>query len=301
MTSSLIARHAAPRHWAGLLLLVVLWGSSYSLIEVALSVVAPLQLTALRITAAALVLLVGVVASGRRLPPSPGLWGRMLLMALLGSMGPFFLISWGQLEVESALAGILAAITPLCVLVMAHFLLPDERLERRHALAFLLAFAGVVVLLGGEALGGLGGSVPRLLAQLALLLAAICYAGATVYARFLPGTDPLVTAAMVMSSAALLLAPVTLGSLPALAGAGALPLLALGFLGVFGTGLASIVYFQLIRSVGARFTSLLNYLVPVWAALLGAQLLGERVPTSAWLALALILAGMLLTQRKRDG
>jgi len=298
---ALSTAHATARHWAMLLLLVVLWGSSYSLIEVSLAVVAPLEIAALRITAAALVLLVGVVASGRRLPTAPGLWGQMFLMALLGSVAPFFLISWGQLEVESALAGILAAITPLCVLVMAHFLLPDERLERRHAIAFLLAFGGVVVLFGGEALGGLTSSGPRLLAQLAVLLAALCYAGATVYARFLSRTDPLVTSTMVMASAALLLAPVTLGSLPALARAEALPLLALGFLGVFGTGLASIVYFQLIRSVGARFTSLLNYLVPVWAALLGTQLLGERVPPSAWLALVLILAGMLLTQRRRSG
>lgn len=297
MTAALLNSHASIRHWAMLLLLVMLWGSSYSLIELTLPVVSPLQIAALRITAAALVLLVAVLASGRRLPRAPATWLRMFLMALLGSVAPFFLISWGQLQVESALAGILAAITPLCVLVMAHFLLPDERLERRHVIAFLLAFGGVVVLFGGEALTGLGGSGPRLLAQLAVLLAAVAYAGATVYARFLPGTDPLVTAATVMCSAALLLAPVTVGSLPALAAADVLPLLALGFLGVFGTGLASIVYFQLIRSVGARFTSLLNYLVPLWAAWLGTWLLAERVAATAWLALVLILAGMLLTQR----
>lgn len=298
MVPVMIAPHATPRHWAMLLVLALLWGSSYLLIELSLPVVTPLEIAALRITAAAIVLLVAVVASGRRLPRAPWTWWRMFLMAVLGSVAPFFLISWGQQQVESALAGILAAITPLCVLVMAHFLLPDERLERRHAMAFLLAFGGVVVLFGGEALAGLGGSGPRLLAQLAVLMAAACYAGATVYARFLTGTDPLVTAAMVMTSGALLLAPATLGSLPALMRADAAPLLALGFLGVFGTGLASIVYFQLIRSVGARFTSLLNYLVPVWAALLGIWLLGEQVPVTAWLALVLILAGMLLTQRR---
>jgi len=288
----------APVHWGLLLALVLLWGSSYMLVELALRALSPVEITGLRISTAALVLLLALFASGRRLPRDPRFWVLATLMALVGNITPFFLISWGQQELESALAGILAATTPLCVLLLAHFTLPDERLERRQVAAFLLAFAGVAVLLGVEALTGLGGSLPRVLAQLAVIAAAACYGMATVLARFMQGPDPLVTAATVMLMAALLLSPFTWQALPALAGAGGLPLLALAVLGVLGTGVAAIIYFYLVGQVGARFVSLLNYLVPVWAAGLGILLLGEVLPVSAWLALAMILGGLVLTRKR---
>lgn len=292
---------ASPRQWALLLVLVVLWGSSYLLIELSLRAFSPAQITGLRITAAALVLLLVLFASDQRLPRSPRDWALCIAMAVLGNILPFLLISWGQQEVESALAGILAATTPLGVLVLAHFVLADEKFERRHGVAFALAFAGVAVLLGVDALAGLGGSFARVTAQLAIVLAAAGYAAATVMARFMPANAPLSTATAVMLSGAVLMSPWTLGGLPALAAAPMLPILAIAILGVLGTGFASIIYFHLVGRSGARFTSMLNYLVPVWAAALGVLLLGESLGLSAWLALALILGGLLLTQRRSAG
>lgn len=288
---------APARDWAALLGLVALWGSSYVLVEIALTGLAPRQVAGLRIMTGALVLLVALLASRERVPGGRRFWPLALAIALLGNCVPFLLISWGQVRLESGLAGILAATTPLCVLVLSHFVLHDEQLERRQLLAFALAFAGVIVLMGGEALSGLGGSGARLWAQGAVLAAAACYALATVLARLVPGRQPVATSAVVMTLAAAVMLPVTLPGLPPVAELPGPVLLAVGVLGVLGTGFASVLYFRLVADAGARFVSLLNYLVPVWATVLGAFWLDERLPVSAWAALLLILVGILVTQR----
>src|SRR5690606_21240678 len=116
----------------------------------------------------------------QRVSGGPRFWLLAATVALTGNCIPFFLISWAQMQLESGLAGILAATSPLWVLLLSHFALHDERLEGRQVGAFVLAFVGVVVLLGFESLAGLGGALPRLLAQLAILAAALCYAVTTV-------------------------------------------------------------------------------------------------------------------------
>jgi drug/metabolite transporter (DMT)-like permease len=289
---------AGTRHWLSLGALVLLWGSSYSLVEVALRALTPGQVAGSRILTGALVLGGALFLPGPPIPRGGRFLALALAVALLGNCLPFFLISWGQARIESGLAGILAATTPLCVLVLSHWMLRDERLEGGQLAAFLLAFAGIVILLGVESLAGLGGSSERLLGSLAVLAAAFCYALSTVLARFMPGGRPLVVAAVVLGLAALVSGPLTLPGLPALSGLPRSALAAVAILGVFGTGLASVLYFRLVAEAGARFVSLLNFLVPVWAVALGTLLLGETLPASAWLALALILGGLVLTQRR---
>ena len=283
-----------PRHWAALLGLVTLWGSSYLMVEVALTLWSPTQVAGLRIAAAALILLPAVFLGGRSLPRAPRAWGWYLLIALIGNAVPFFLIAWGQQYLESGLAGILAASTPLCVLLLAHYLLPDERLRPQQAMAFVMGFGGIVVLMGPDSLAALGGSGDRLWGQLAVFGGAFCYALATVAARFVPTAHPVVTSASVLMIASLMMSP--WAATGVLTGLQAPPpvLGAIAFLGLLGTGVASIMYFFLIAQTGARFTSLLNYLVPVWAVGLGGAVLGETLPPSAWLALAMILVALYL-------
>jgi len=289
-----------PVHWLVLLCLVFLWGSSYLMIEVVLTAWTPAQIVALRIVLAAMVLLAVAAFRGNRWPRDRRAWGYFLAIAIIGNCLPFFLISWGQRQIESGLAGILAAATPLFVLILAHFMLPDERFARRHLLGFGLGFAGVVVLMGPDSLAALGGSGDRLLAQLAVLGGAVCYAAATVIARLMPPVSPLVTATGVMLLASVVMAPVVVPGMVALPAAGEWAVFALVFLGVLCTGVASILYFYLIEETGARFTSLLNYLVPVWAIALGTTLLGEKMPLSTWLALILILGGLILISKSDD-
>lgn len=286
-----------PIHWFLLLCLVFLWGSSYLMIEITLAVWRPEQIVGLRIVLATVVLLVAVGFSGRGFPRDRRIWAYFLAIAVIGNCLPFFLISWGQRQVESGLAGILAASTPLFVLILAHFVLPDERFHRRQGVAFLLGFGGIVVLMGPDSLTALGGSMDRFLAQLAILGGAVCYATATVIARRMPASSPLVTSAGVMILASGLMAPFAVTGVEVLPVATGPAVLALGFLGVLGTGVASILYFSLIAQTGARFTSLLNYLVPVWALALGVTILGEKFHTSVWLGLILILGGLILTSK----
>ena len=282
------------RHWAALLALVVLWGSSYLMIEIALRLWKPAEIAGLRITTGAGVLLIAAWFGRHSLPRDLRSWTWFLVIAVIGNAMPFFLISWGQQGVESGLAGILAATTPLFTLLLAHWLLDDERLRPGQAAAFLAGFGGVVLLLGPESLAALGGSGERLVSQLAVLAGAFCYAVATVGARFIPPSHPVVTSAGVMILATLIMGPASASGARALAAAGPDTVGAMAFLGVLGTGLASIIYFYLIAETGARFTSQLNYLVPVWAVGLGSLVLGEQIPLVAWLALGLILGGLFL-------
>jgi drug/metabolite transporter (DMT)-like permease len=274
--------------------LVALWGSSYLMIELALAVWRPAEIAGLRVATAAVALVAAVMLRGERLPTDRRHWFLLAVIAVIGNCLPFFLISWGQQHLESGLAGILTASTPLFVLIMAHFALDDERLGPRHVLAFVLGFAGIAVLLGPDSLAALGGSGARLMSQFAILGAAACYGAATVLARKLPEASSVVTATGVMLAASLVMTPFVVRGAAAFDmedwGAAA----AIGFVGVLGTGIASIVYFRLIAETGARFTSLLNYLVPVWAVSLGAIVLGEQLPIMSWLGLFLVLGGLIL-------
>lgn len=289
-----------PVHWFSLLCLAFLWGSSYLMTEIALAVWRPEQIAGLRIVLAAVILLVAVVFCRSGLPRDWRSWAYFLAIAVIGNCLPFFLISWGQQQVESGLAGILAASTPLFVLVLAHFVLPDERFRRRQGFVFLLGFGGIVVLMGPDSLTALGGSMDRFVAQLAILAGAVCFAAATVIARRMPPVSPLVTSAGVMILASGVMAPFIVDGAAVLPESIGPAMLALGFLGVLGTGAASILYFYLIGQTGARFTSLLNYLVPVWALALGATILGEDFHVSTWLGLILILGGLILISRSGD-
>lgn len=215
-------------------------------------------------------------------------------------MPAFFLITWGQQQVESGLAGILSATTPLLVLILAHFTLPDEPFRRGHLISFLLGFGGIVVLMAGESVGAVGQSGNRLFAQLAIFAGAFCYASATVIARRMPQVSPIVTSSAVMLVAGGIMTPFTLEGAALLRDAAPLALLALVLLGTLGTGVASILYFYLINQTGARFTSLLNYLVPVWAVLLGSVILREELRLSTWFALFLILSGLIFISRSDD-
>ena len=289
-----------PLHWLALFGLVVLWGSSYLLIELALVSWRPEQLTGLRIALAACVLVAFMFVRRGRFPRRPGIWGYFLLIAVIGNCLPFFLISWGQQQVESGLAGILSATTPLLVLILAHFTLPDEPFRRGHLVSFLLGFGGIVVLMAGDTLFAGEQTGQRLVAQLAIFAGAFCYAVATVIARRMPLVSPIVTASAVMLLAGVIMTPFSVAGAGLLQDAAPSALLALLLLGTLGTGAAAILFFYLINQTGARFTSLLNYLVPVWAVLLGSVILQEELRLSTWFALILILSGLIFISRSDD-
>jgi drug/metabolite transporter (DMT)-like permease len=283
------------REWAALLTLVVVWGSAFLLTDVALAGYTPATLVAGRLFIGAGLLLLVVMASGQRLPRSRRQWGVILVMALMGNVFPFSLIAWGQQTVPSGMAGILMAVMPLVVLVLAHRFAGD-RITAGRAVGLLVGFAGVVVLLGPTVAGSSVGSTAG---QLAILGAAVCYGINVMLARLLGGTPAVVAAASVMLMANVFVLPAAVvgdvSSMPTMSAT-----LALLALGVFSTALGSLIYFRLVVNAGPVFLSLINYLIPVYAVLAGALFLGERLPEQALIGLALVLSGIFISQYRRQ-
>jgi len=221
-------------------------------------------------------------------------------MAILGNALPFYLIAWGQKDVTSGVTGILMAIMPLIVLPLAHYFVPGEKMTLRRVFGFSLGFLGMVLLIGPAALGEFKGQGAAFWSQLAILSGAVCYAINLIVARRAPHHDAVMTAACVLLLSALLSIVALGASGEALPDAPTLvPLLSLVALGVLSTGVATAVYFRIVSRAGATFLSLINYLIPIFAVLVGAVFLDERLQTRSLIALAIILAGVIISQRKR--
>jgi drug/metabolite transporter (DMT)-like permease len=286
--------------WFGLLALAALWGTSFLFVKIAVREVPPLTLVAARFAIAASVLGAAVRARGLRLPTSRRVWGHYLLMSLIGNSIPFVLIAWGQIRVGVGLAGILMGVMPLMTLLLAHFFVPGERMTPRMTAGFAVGFIGLVALFGPEALLELGGEASDLASQLAIGLAAICFASNTIITRRLGTLDPLVSAATVMWITTAIMFPAALWvDRPWKLALSATSIASVVWLGVSATALATIVYFSIIQRAGPTFLSLINYMIPVVALAAGAIVLDEPLEGTVLIGMALILAGLAISQLGR--
>ena len=295
----MLRRGYQPIDYLLLLLLSAIWGSSFLFIKLAVATIPPMTLVAARLALAALFLMLFLAATGRRLPRDGGIWRGFLVVAVIGNVVPFFLINWGEVTVDSSLAAILLATMPLATVVLAHAFTPDERLTPLRGLGVTVGFGGIVVLVGPDALAGLGREV---VSQFAIVGAACCYAVTTVFVRRsrLIELPPAVNSAGVLVTAAIVALPLALivdrpWELPAPSTGS---LLALVVLALFCTSAAFLILFRLLAATGATFVSLLNYLAPVFGVTWGALLLGEPLHLDALGAFALILLGLVLAHTK---
>jgi drug/metabolite transporter (DMT)-like permease len=291
--STPINRTMSASDWAMLLALSVLWGGSFFFTSVALRQLPPFTLVALRVGVAALILNVVVLAAGQRMPRELSLWRAFFGMGLLNNALPFCLIVWGQTHIASGLAAILNASTPLAGVVVANFLTSDEKMTGNRLAGVLIGLLGVVLMVGPEALAGLGANG---LAQLAVLAAAVSYAFAGVYGRRFKqmGVASIVTATGQVTASTILLAPIALVvdrpwtlDVPSLAVWGAV----LG-IAALSTALAYVLYFRILANAGATNLLLVTFLIPVSAIVLGSLVLGERLDTKHYFGMAFIGAGL---------
>jgi drug/metabolite transporter (DMT)-like permease len=279
------------RDWATLLLLSVLWGGSFFFLELALRELPPVTIMLLRVGLGALPLLAFLAARGERLPSAASVWGMFVILGLLNNALPFVLFAFAQLSIESGLASILNATTPLWGVLVAHVALADERAGPAKIGGVLLGFAGVALMIGAG--GGLGGEA---LAIAMCLGATLSYALAAVYARrFRPlGIPPLTVATGQLIGATLLLLPLSLllerpweGPAP-----GAVTWASILGFALICTSLAYWLYFRLLASAGATNALLVTFLIPVTAILLGALVLGEALEARHYGGMALIALGL---------
>jgi len=277
--------------WMLLLVLGTLWGGSYFFGKVALAQLPPFTVAVGRLGLAALVLHVVVRAAGHHMPGSIRAWRAFWVMGLLNNAIPMSLILWGQTTIGSGLAAILNASTPLFTVLLAHFFTRDERMTGRKVGGIVFGLAGVAVMIGPDALGGLHRG---LLAQLAMVGAAISYACAGIFGRRFAGTPPLVTAAGQVTASSLTLLPLSLlADRPWLLHApGARTWAALAGLALLCTALAYVIYFRILATSGASNLLLVTLLMPVNAVLLGLAFLGEHVEPRHVAGMALIAVGL---------
>jgi drug/metabolite transporter (DMT)-like permease len=284
-------------HWLLLFALVAMWGSAFMFTGIAVRGFSPTGLVAIRLSIAAVLLTGLVLVRGHRFPWTRRFWLFSLAISLAGNCVPFWLISFGQQRIDSGLAGILMGIMPLTTMVLAHFFVRGEPLNRIKAVGFVVGFIGLVTLIGPEALLQLRGQGTELLHQLAVLGGAICYAINAIVARHRPAADPLVAAAGVMLAGSAIMLPIGGASASTqLLAAPPVPLAAMLALSVVATAIATVVFLQLVATAGPSFTSFINYLIPVWALFMGVIFLGEEPGVGVVIALALILAGIALSE-----
>lgn len=277
--------------------LVAFWGSSFALTKIAVETITPIWVVVLRLSTGAAIVWALALVHGERPPRDPFAWGWFAWLGATGAVLPFFLISWGTKYIDSGLAGILIGTVPITVVVLSHFVLPDEPMNRYKAAGFASGFAGVILLIGPGNLTNLSGSGITLIAEFALLAAAVSFAVQAVTARRMPPMGVMLRAASVLLVSALSSIVIALVVSPqGLAGASLPGLLAAAALGLFPTALGALALFRLLDRAGAGFVAMSNYLIPVWALLTGMLFLGEKLTWNMAAGFALILAGIAVSE-----
>lgn len=275
------------RVWTWLLSLSVLWGGSFFFAKIAIGALGPLTVVFGRVALAALAL--NLLNPLRRNSP----WPTFFAMGALNNVVPFALIFWGQTHIDSGLASILNAMTPLFTVVVAHVLTDDEKMTASKVVALLAGVAGVAVLIGPAAFLQPTGS---LWGELACLGAALSYAFAGIYGRRfrVMGITPLDAAAGQVTAGTLLILPIMLVvEQPWTVPLPPLPIwAALAGLALLSTALAYVLYFRILAAAGATNLLLVTFMIPPTSILLGAIFLQERLEPRHIAGMALIGLGL---------
>ena len=286
----------SARNWGLLLLLSLLWGSSFFFYKVLVAVLPPVTVVLGRVGIAAIAMNLWLLAQGQPMPASGRLWLRFLLLGFLNCSLPFVLIAWGETRISSGLASILNATTPIFMVAVAHWGTEDEKLSAGKAVGIALGILGVIVLVGPGVFGG-GGAI---WGELAVIVASCSYGFGGVYSRRFRDLSPLQAATGQMTGATILLIPLSLLldrpwtlAVPDLDVWAAWLAIAL-----VNTALAYVVYYRMVATVGVTYISLVTFLIPVIALFLGAAFLDERVTLQALAGMGIIALGMAATDER---
>lgn len=279
------------RELALLLVLSTLWGASYSFIKIGVATIPPVTLIAARTLIAGAVLVAVIRCRGLRLPRDRQTWMRFMVQACLNSVVPFTLIAWAEQTTDADLATILNSTSPIFAFLLTVFITRHEAVTRRKLFGVVAGLIGICMIVGVSALGGLG---HELWAQLAIVAATVCYAGAAVFGKHFKGLDPMMPAAGSLICGTIILLPVsvvvdppwTLTPAPG-------SVVALLALSIFSTALAFVIYFRLVQTIGSVGTTAQAYLrVPIGVGI-GVLFLGETLTSTALIGLGCVVAGVV--------
>lgn len=275
-------------------ILALLWGSSFLWIKFALQAMSPGQIAIGRILLGAAVLVVLCYSGRQRLPKDRKIWAHLVFAAFFGNALPFFLFGFGEETVDSGIAGVLNATTPLWALLIGVLIRQERKLFSLRMLGMVVGFAGTLLIFAPWQAGGLTSW-----GALAILGAAASYAVSYTYIGLKlsgKGTAPIALSAaqlVTASGLSMLLLPID-GFEPITLSP--LGVIAVVILGVFGTGFAFALNYRLIADEGAVAATAVGYLLPVVSVLLGAVVLGEPVTARVVVGMVVVLLGVGMTR-----
>jgi drug/metabolite transporter (DMT)-like permease len=273
-----------------LVLLSGLWGASYTFISVGVETIPPITLIAARTLIAGAILLAIIGLRGLRLPTDAVTWRRFVLQACLSSVIPFTLIAWAERTTSAGLSTILNSTSPIFVFLLTALITRHEALDGRKLFGVGAGVAGMCLIVGVQVLGGFGHEV---WAQLGIVTASICYAGAAVFGKGFKGLDPMMPAAGSLICGAAILMPTSfLIDRPWQLSPSPQSVFALLALSVFSTALAFVIYFRLLQTLGSVGTTAQAYLRVPFGVAIGIIVLHEALTSTAWIGLACVVVGV---------
>lgn len=278
--------------WALMTVLSIIWGSTFLFNRIVVVEVPPITVVFFRIAIGAAILLAVAIALRIRIPRDRRAAIDFLVMGLLNNAIPFVLIVWGQKTVGTGLASILNATTPIFGVIIAHVFTTDDKATPNRVAGVLLGIVGVAVMMGVDALAGLGDHIAG---ELACLGACLCYGFAALWSRRFRGRPPIATAAGQLTASALILLPAMLlvdrpWTLPVPSSAAVASIL---MLAVTSTAIAYVIFFRVLTIAGATNVMLVTLMIPPSAILMGALVLGERLALQHLVGVVLITAGLV--------
>lgn len=272
-----------------------LWGSSFGAIKIALHGVTPLTVMSVRILLAGAALLLLILIRKTPLPRGIQNWIKIGWMALFGTLIPFFLVPWGQLQIDSSLAAILMAVNPLFALTLGHFFSEHESFTLRQLLAMLVGFSGILLVFGENAISSINGNI---WAQLAVIGAGFCYTiSGVIVSRVRGASADSVSASIFICSSVIVFPLWMILEQPWSLHFETESLLALTHLGLVSTGMAFLMRYYIILRAGAVFLSYVAFIIPMFGILFGILFLGETISVNTMGAVVLILSGVFLGRK----
>ncbi|MEM7215341.1 MAG: DMT family transporter [Pseudomonadota bacterium] len=284
---------ASSKDWIMIATLALIWGGSFLFGRILMLEWPPFTVVFFRVAIAALTLWLFLLATGRKFPSDGKLIGAILVMGILNNVVPFSLILVGQREIGSGLASVVNAMTPIWTLIIANALTTDEKFTPNKFVGILFGFAGVAILIGADLIQGLTGSA---WAQIAILGATISYGFAGVFGKRFKEHDPIVISTGQLTSSSIVMIPIMFAlEDPFSIAAPDLEMIVstLG-LSILCTAVAYVLFFRILASAGATNVSLVTFLVPVSAILLGVVWLGESLTTGNLIGMVFITVGLVL-------
>ena len=285
------------RDWVVLLVLGLMWGTSYAFIKLGVQTLPTFTLIATRLLIGFVLLATVVFVAREPLPRNPRVYVNLLIMAVINIVIPFTLITTAEQSVDSAIAAIINGAVPLVVILLAALTFPDEPITLNRLLGLLVGYAGVIVIV----LPGLAASTgSQVSGELALVGSTIAYGIGAVFARAkIRGLRPMIPAVFQVGFAFVIISVLAfVNERPLDVKWNQDAVIAVIWLGIFGSGVAYLLNFRLLSRIGATRTSILAYFLPIVGIISGALMFGETIDVSVLIGTAMVIGGVALVNSR---